>query len=96
MKQKIEGGKTEVARESRTDNLLRRLRKLEKLERLPKNGWRNLRPIHIVPNNDIIPHTTIGGNCWCRPRFEDIGEGLYVHNSGDKRELLENQQKQND
>lgn len=54
------------------------------------------RPIHIVPNNDIIPHTTIGDNCWCKPRFENTGVGIYIHNSGDKRELLEIENKQND
>ena len=48
-------------------------------------------PIHIVPNNDIIPHTTFGSNCWCKPKFENTGVGIYIHNSGDRRELLERQ-----
>lgn len=56
----------------------------------------NLRPLHIVPNNDIIPHTTIGGNCWCKPRFENTGVGLWIHSSGDKRELLERKAEKTD
>ena len=42
--------------------------------------------IHVVPLNDIREHED-SDKCWCMPRLED---GVWIHNSMDGRELLEN------
>lgn len=40
---------------------------------------------HVTPLNDLMPHTETTG-CWCKP-FEV--DGVYVHNSLDRREKYE-------
>ena len=40
---------------------------------------------HVIPLNDLRPHQE-APECWCRP-FDD--DGIWVHNSMDKRELAE-------
>lgn len=46
--------------------------------------------IHVVPINDLKPHSTEDNECWCMPRVEAQADGcLVVHNSADGREILE-------
>lgn len=40
---------------------------------------------HVIPMDDLRPHEE-SSQCWCRPFDED---GIWVHNSMDKRELAE-------
>ena len=40
--------------------------------------------VHVVPINDIKEHSL--DNCECGVKYND---GVYIHNSYDKRELLE-------
>jgi hypothetical protein len=40
---------------------------------------------HVIPQRDLKPHTENAG-CWCQP-FDD--EGIWVHNSLDQREAIE-------
>ncbi len=46
---------------------------------------------HVVPNNDLKPHTEVGVSCKCRPRVEVVENGnrVVVHNSYDGREFFE-------
>jgi len=47
--------------------------------------------IHILPINDIKPHTE-DSTCKCNPKIEtieDTGELMCVHNSFDGREFVE-------
>lgn len=45
--------------------------------------------IHILPNNDLKPHTE-ESTCDCKPSIlEQNGEIIIVHNSYDKREFNE-------
>lgn len=39
---------------------------------------------HVIPRGDLKPHRFHA--CWCRPFEED---GITVHNSMDKREIVE-------
>jgi hypothetical protein len=39
---------------------------------------------HILPLNDLRPHTL--SDCWCQPADDD---GVIVHNSMDQRERYE-------
>lgn len=49
----------------------------------------NFLPIHVYPLNDFLEHKTDGeGECFCKPWIEENGK-LIIHNSYDKRELLE-------
>ena len=46
--------------------------------------------VHVVPLNDLLPHTEIGADCMCDPRIEIVGGRLLiVHNSYDGREEKE-------
>lgn len=48
--------------------------------------------IHILPMNDLIPHTE-SVDCLCHPKVELEGDTqIVVHNSFDKREELERKQ----
>jgi len=40
---------------------------------------------HVIPLDDLRPHEE-SSECWCAP-FDD--EGVWVHNSMDKREFAE-------
>lgn len=40
---------------------------------------------HVLPIGDLRPHEE-SPRCWCRP-FDD--EGVWVHNSLDRREFVE-------
>lgn len=40
---------------------------------------------HVIPLDDLRDHAE-SSSCWCRP-FDD--EGVWVHNSMDRRELKE-------
>ncbi len=40
---------------------------------------------HVIPINDIRDHTE-SVVCWCKPEFKD---GVYMHNSMDRREEYE-------
>lgn len=42
-------------------------------------------PYHIIPEKDFREHSF--ENCWCNPRINE--DGVYVHNSADGREYLE-------
>ena len=45
--------------------------------------------IHILPVNDLKPHTE-DSTCECKPRVEIVsGEMIIIHNAFDKREFLE-------
>jgi len=45
--------------------------------------------IHVMPVDDLRPHTC-STTCWCKPRVDfDDGEGVAVHNSADGREFYE-------
>ena len=39
---------------------------------------------HVRPMNDLRPHGD--EDCWCRPYDDD---GVWIHNSMDRRELVE-------
>jgi hypothetical protein len=41
--------------------------------------------VDVIPVNDLRDHV-YGGECWCKP-VDD--EGMWVHNSADGREKLE-------
>lgn len=43
--------------------------------------------IHVVPENDLIPHEIPADDCPCGPRWErEKGINLYTHHSLDGRE----------
>ncbi len=44
--------------------------------------------IHVYPQNDLALHELEGKECPCLPRVEEDGQ-LIVHNSWDRREVLE-------
>ena len=45
--------------------------------------------IHIIPIDDLEEHEELS-TCKCNPRLiEENGEFLFVHNSFDKREVIE-------
>ncbi len=41
--------------------------------------------MHVIPSNDLREHTPFD-HCWCKPHEDD---GLWVHNSMDRREEYE-------
>ena len=46
--------------------------------------------IHVVPLDDLMPHSEVGVNCACNPTVEVHGVCLLViHNSFDGREMME-------
>ena len=42
---------------------------------------------HLIPDDDLKEHTMELKLCWCRPNKNE--DGLYIHNSMDRRELYE-------
>jgi hypothetical protein len=56
---------------------------------LETEGWDTVEApdgmFHVVPTNDLRPHG-LDTACWCQP-FDD--EGVWVHNSLDRREFYE-------
>lgn len=48
----------------------------------------HLNIIHVFPVNDLQPHETDGGICWCHPLI-DLDEGMIIHNAMDGREQYE-------
>lgn len=49
--------------------------------------WRG-EPLHVVPVNDLRPHSTDSDvTCWCKPTEDE--PGVIVHNSMDGREHFE-------
>lgn len=40
---------------------------------------------HVLPVDDLRPHAETA-DCWCRPTDDD---GIWVHNSMDRREFTE-------
>lgn len=56
-------------------------------------GWRIYRTDslpHVVPDDDLRPHSLDTGGCWCRPTEDD---GVVVHHSLDGREDYEERRK---
>jgi hypothetical protein len=43
---------------------------------------------HIYPTNDIKPHNTDDGECWCNPTIDEE-DNLVIHNAMDQREQYE-------
>ena len=44
---------------------------------------------HVTPVDDLVSHQE-SENCACNPRIEIVGENvLVIHNSYDRRELIE-------
>lgn len=41
---------------------------------------------HVFPLNDLKPHDTESGQCWCNPQSDDF---VVIHNSLDGREDYE-------
>jgi hypothetical protein len=56
---------------------------------MPKNDWQVIErddgERHVVPRDDLKAHDH-SMNCWCAPRDD---EGVWVHNSMDRRERIE-------
>ena len=44
--------------------------------------------LHIVPINDLRPHKT-SMDCWCKPKRDEEESNVIIHNSMDKREEYE-------
>lgn len=46
--------------------------------------------LHVYPLNDEREHDIETSMCWCNPTMEIVnGEMLFIHNSADGRELIE-------
>lgn len=47
--------------------------------------------VHVLPVNDLYPHTETGKYCACDPRIDEVepGKFMVVHNSYDGREQHE-------
>lgn len=43
---------------------------------------------HIYPCEDIKPHVTDGGECWCNPTIDEEDD-IVIHNAMDQREQYE-------
>jgi hypothetical protein len=41
--------------------------------------------LHVTPINDLRDHI-LSADCWCKPEWD---EGIFVHNSMDRREEYE-------
>ena len=41
---------------------------------------------HVYPTNDLKPHDTESGQCWCNPQSDDF---VVIHNAADGREDYE-------
>jgi len=41
--------------------------------------------LHVVPLGDLRDHTSTSA-CWCKPKYNEDGPGIWVHNSMDRRE----------
>lgn len=52
--------------------------------------WGGNQPTQIYPIGDLRDHVTEGGDCWCNPSVEHVGEAeIITHNSMDQRERFE-------
>jgi hypothetical protein len=43
---------------------------------------------HVIPVSDLRPHDHTGA-CWCRPKPDTEDPDVIVHNSLDRREMVE-------
>lgn len=57
-----------------------------------RGGWDVVRGddsfMHVMPKHDAVPHTC-SFDCVCRPRRDELGGVVVVHNSADHRERFE-------
>lgn len=49
-----------------------------------------MKRVHVLPINDLKPHSETGTSCECLPKVKQVEGGvIIVHNSWDGREITE-------